>query len=102
LEQEIFVSLESRCVEQMADPQDSFATLTARDAERIFREVLQCLTERQQLVILLRYNAEHTYAEIAQRVDTSEPSVRRVHARALATLRRELAVRSIFGTRDVL
>jgi RNA polymerase sigma factor for flagellar operon FliA len=56
----------------------------------ILRESMNCLSERQRLVLWLYYFNELTMKEVGQVLKINEARVSQLHSKAIATLRREM------------
>ncbi len=65
------------------------------ERRRILRECQLVLTGRQAMLLMLRYEQEFTYAEIAQGFGVSEITVFKMHSRILRVLLAELKRRKI-------
>ena len=84
----------SAALPERASPQDVAADSARRDG---LRRALAGLTRRQRAVIVLRYVEDRTVADTAELLGCSEGTVKTLAFRALATLRRDAAVRSLLG-----
>jgi RNA polymerase sigma factor (sigma-70 family) len=54
----------------------------------VVRDLVRALPRRQRAVVVLRYFADLSEAQIAETLDCSVGTVKSQHAKALATLRR--------------
>ncbi len=66
-----------------------FELLPARLVE--LREALGCLSERQRVVVVLRYFVDVSDHDIAQQIEVRPSTVRSLRRRALSVLRKELS-----------
>jgi RNA polymerase sigma-70 factor (sigma-E family) len=70
---------------ERAAPADRFAEV---DLEQTLAEAIRALPVRQRAVVVLRYFADLTEAQIAEAMGCSVGTVKSQHAKALTTLRR--------------
>ncbi len=74
-----------------------FRQLTLQQLHSCLVQATAQLTERQRLVIQLRYRDELTFREISTRLEISEGAVSKLHRRALPALRTVLARMNILS-----
>lgn len=72
-----------------------FVQARIAERKRILKDCELRLTGRQMLLLLLRYDAALTFAEIAIELSVSEVRVWKMHVRILRILKAELASRNI-------
>jgi RNA polymerase sigma-70 factor (ECF subfamily) len=78
-------------IDAAAAPYDDPATtIIERDESEALRAALTTLTEDQQQVVLLRFVAEQSSAEVAQALQKTENAVKQLQFRALRSLGRVL------------
>jgi RNA polymerase sigma-70 factor (ECF subfamily) len=82
---------DEQVLEQLAAPDDDPEQLVQQGEEQAeLRQALLALTEEQQQVLLLRFAAGHSTAEVARTLQKSEGSVKQLQLRGLRSLARVL------------
>ncbi len=85
-------ALRRRSVEerfQRGQPEPTFDQIPTRLVE--LREALNCLSERQRVVVVLRYFVDVSDHDIAELMEVRPSTVRSLSRRALSVLRKELS-----------
>ena len=100
----ITVSIDSNRVERSPDDRPgAFEKLAAKElAQFVGGLLVNYLTDRQRMVLVMRYGRGETFDTIARRLRTTRQSVQRMHARALDALHRALESRSIHHLSQLL
>ena len=70
-------------------------TPTSSDDRLLLASSLLCLDERERRVVFLRFHADMTERQIAHEIGISQAHVSRLLSRALAKLRKELAITAV-------
>lgn len=80
----------SEVPETIAAADDTEAELESVQETQVLLRAVETLPERQREAILLHYMGEHTQAQVAQQMGTTEKAVERLLARARDNLRENL------------
>lgn len=72
---------------------DPLETILAQEQSDALQSALQNLTLRQRVVIRLKYAGDHSWIEIGVALQISEAAARRIHDRAIESLRSLLQTR---------
>jgi RNA polymerase sigma factor for flagellar operon FliA len=80
-----------RAADDKRDPgNDPLFEVERKELLDILRRSMNCLSERQRLVLCLYYFNELTMKEVGQVLKVNEARVSQLHSKAIATLRREM------------
>jgi RNA polymerase sigma factor (sigma-70 family) len=94
----------SDSVQRLALPPDADEVLDAADAKRRISDVLETLSEREELVLRRRFGLdddEKTLDQVGQEFGVGKERIRQIEAKALRKLRHSSRLRILNGEREV-
>jgi RNA polymerase sigma factor (sigma-70 family) len=84
-------------IDVAAGGETPFDRAAALERARIVASAIAALSDRQRLLIVLRYRYDLSFSAIGTRLEISAPAAHHLHARAIARIAEHLADRSIHG-----
>lgn len=80
----------ARCAYDVADPSTPETLYQDAETAELIAAAVSGLSARHAKLLVLRYERDFTFAELALAFDVSEPAVKQMHDRALARLKQSL------------